>query len=183
VHLFHFSENPDIGSFEPRQAPALSGERVVWAIDEAHAPLYYLPRECPRVTFWPLETSTPQDVERWFGHVSGRMVIAVETAWLDRIREARLYRYTFAAESFESLHDHGVHVSYRPLVPLAVEPVGDLLRELVDASVELRFCPSLVPPGRAIVQTTLHFSLIHMRNAQGWPPPELENRLGELRSK
>ena len=48
------------------------------------------------------------------------------------------------------------------------QPVGDLLAALTDAEVELRITPSLVPLGRAIIQTTLHFSLIRMRNARGW---------------
>jgi len=33
---------------------------------------------------------------------------------------------------------------------------------------ESRITPSLVPIGRAIIKTTLHFSLIRMRNARGW---------------
>jgi hypothetical protein len=31
--------------------------------------------------------------------------------------------------------------------------------------------PSLVPLARAISQSTLHFSLIRMRNAEGWADP------------
>ena len=56
-------------------------------------------------------------------------------------------------------------------MPLRVEPVGDLLAALTGAGVEVRIMPSLVPLGRAISQTTLHFSLIRMRNAAGWTDP------------
>jgi hypothetical protein len=169
--LYHFSEEPQIEEFIPRPAPVLGGDAVVWAIDAWHAPLYYLPRACPRVTFWPLPHSRESDVERWFGHVSGRMVIAIESAWLERVRTAALYRYTFDEAPFESMHDHGVHVARCAVRPLHIDPVGDLLSAIGEASVELRLCPSLVPLGRAIIRTSLHWSLIRMRNAAGWTPP------------
>jgi hypothetical protein len=120
------------------------------------------------VTFWPLPGTTPEDRERWFGLVTGRMVIAIEAAWLDHLRETRLYRYTMPEETFEDLHDYGAHVSRATVVPLRVEPVGDLFTALTGADVELRIMPSLVSLGRAIIETTMHFSLIRMRNAQGW---------------
>ncbi len=167
--LSHFSEDPTIARFVPRPPLARpTVEPLVWAIDEWHAPLYFFPRDCPRVCFWPLPTTTPDDDERYFAAVSGRMVIAIESAWLERLRAARLFRYLMPEETFESIHDHGVHVSQSPVVPLAVEPVGDLLAALADAGVELRITPSLVPLGRSIIQTTLHFGLIRMRNARGW---------------
>jgi hypothetical protein len=146
IPLYHFSEDATIERFVPR-APLAHPEHepLVWAIDAWHAPIYYLPRDCPRIGFWPLPTTTPADRERWFGAASGRMVIAIESAWLDRLRTARLYRYLMPEESFESLHDHGVHVSRQPVVPRRVEPVGDLLEALTAAEVELRICPSLVP--------------------------------------
>ena len=85
--LYHFSEEPGIVEFVPR-APLAHPEQepLVWAIDVWHSPLYYLPRDCPRVCFWPLPTTTPGDREQWFETVSGRMVIAVEWDWLERIR-------------------------------------------------------------------------------------------------
>ena len=170
--LYHFSEEPDITEFVPRPAPHLGGESVVFAIDDWHAPLYFVPRDCPRVTFWPLDTSLPEHVERWFGHVSGRMVIAIEAAWLERLRTTALYRYVFDEQGFESRQDHGVHVCRSTVAPLRVDPVGDLLKALTASGVELRVCPSLVPLGRAIVRTSLHWSLIRMRNAAGWEAPD-----------
>lgn len=167
--LYHYSENPAIARFVPRPPLARPEiEPLVWAIDAWHAPVYYLPRDCPRVCFWPLPETTAEDNDHWFGAVSGRMTIAVESGWLPRIRASALYRYTFVDDAFADIHDHGVHVSRAPVTPVAVEPVGDLLDALVGAGVELRVMPSLVPLAEAIQGTTLHWSLIRMRNAQGW---------------
>lgn len=167
--LFHFSEDPTIARFVPRPPMARPEvEPLVWAIDDWHAPLYFFPRDCPRVCFWPLPTTTPEDYARWFATVPGRMVIAIESAWLERLRAARLYRYRMPEAPFVDTYDHGVHVSREAVVPIGDEPVGDLLAALMNAEAELRITPSLVPLGRAIIETTLHFSLIRMRNARGW---------------
>ncbi len=167
--LSHFSEDSTITRFVPRSPLSRPEvEPLVWAIDDWHAPVYFFPRDCPRVCFWPLPTTTPEDAACWFATVPCRMVIAIESAWLERLRAARLFRYRMPTETFADIHDHGVYVSREPVVPRSVAPVGDLLAALTDAGVELRITPSLVPLGRAIIETTLHFSLIRMRNARGW---------------
>ena len=172
MSLYHFSEDPTIARFVPRPPLARPEvEPLVWAIDAWHAPVYFFPRDCPRVCFWPLPTTTPDDAARYWATVPARMVIAIESGWLERTRTIRLYRYLMPEETFADIHDHGVHVSREPVVPLRVEPVGDLLAVLADAAVELRITPSIVPLGRAMIQTTLHFSLIRMRNARGWTDP------------
>ena len=49
--LYHFSEDPAIWRFEPHVPATNPDHRAgVWAIDDDHAPLYWLPRDCPRVT-------------------------------------------------------------------------------------------------------------------------------------
>lgn len=53
IRLLHFSEDPGIEVFHPHVAATSDNpEPLVWAIDEPHAPLYWFPRQCPRVTFW-----------------------------------------------------------------------------------------------------------------------------------
>jgi hypothetical protein len=54
------------------------------------------------------------------------------------------------------------------VTPLRVEILDDLPGRMVEAGVELRICSSLVPLGKAVIASSLHFSLIRMRNAQGW---------------
>lgn len=55
--VYHYSEDSTIEVFAPRMGRL--GAPMVWAIDEWHSPLYWLPRDCPRAAFWPLPTSTP----------------------------------------------------------------------------------------------------------------------------
>ena len=174
MELYHFSEEPDIQIFVPRLLPAAhrAGRTdvdvpLVWAIDEEHAPLYYFPRNCPRIAFWPRPDTTPEDRERWWGERRCSMVACVEWAWLDRLRETRLYRYTMPPELFRFHSVPGTWVSREAVVPQAVEPVGDLLEALRSAGVELRFMPSLTPL-RGMWDTTMHTSGIRLRNAQGW---------------
>jgi len=169
--LYHFSEDPAITHFVPRPPLAHPDtEPFVWAIDEWHSPLYYLPRDCPRVCFWPQPNTTEEDWQRFFAYVSGRMVIAIETAWYERLITTRLYRYTFAPEPFFSVGENanGVQVTRQTVTPLSVEPMGGLAERLTAADIELRLCPSLVPLGRSIICASLNFSLIRMRNATGW---------------
>lgn len=165
--VYHFSEEGAIREFVPRMSRL--GRPLVWAVDAERAPLYLLPRDCPRVTFWPLPRSTPADLARWWAHVAGRIVVAIEVAWLDRLRSCQLYCYSFAASDFAPVADDPWMLASRSTVrPLAVEPVGDLLQRQAEAGSELRLCQSLVPLGRAIIKTSLHYSLIRMRNAAGW---------------
>jgi hypothetical protein len=165
--LYHFSEDPDIRTFEPRTGRL--PEAYVWAIDEWHAPMYYFPRDCPRACFWPGQQTSSDDRERWFGGIDAKMVIAVEAAWLDRIRSTKLYRYTLPDNGF-ALHDAtaGHWVNRNPVNPLGVEPVGDLLTALRASDVELRITPSLRDLWSRVIASTLEFSGTRLRNAQRW---------------
>jgi hypothetical protein len=58
--LCHFSEDPTITTFTPR--PSRLERDCVWAIDEAHAPLYWFPCECPRVAAWVLAMESVGDL-------------------------------------------------------------------------------------------------------------------------
>jgi len=167
--LYHFSEDPTITHFEPRISPSYPGEvPVVWAMDAEHAPIYYFPRDCPRVTFWKLPTTSEEDKERFLGITAARIFAAIEGVWLERVRETILYRYEFPAEPFLRSQEEGFYggyVSREAITPRSVEPVGNLLTALRDAGVELRITPSLWPLHDALLSATLHFSMIRMRNA------------------
>ncbi|RNB92331.1 hypothetical protein EDM56_01115 [Brevibacillus fluminis] len=167
VYYYHFSEEATITRFEPRCHPSHPDlGPVVWAIDEKRAPLYFFPRDCPRIAFWSTPATTDGDRERFLGHTAARMVITVENRWLDKIRETNVYVYRFAAGSFRCIDEGaGYFIAKQPVTPLSVEPVGDLLRTLADAEVELRMTPTLGPLRDVLLGSTLHASMIRMRNA------------------
>jgi hypothetical protein len=170
VPLYHFSEDPGIRVFAPHvAATSVQDEALVWAIDEWHAPMYYVPRQCPRACFWPGAQTTPEDRERWFAGSEARMAVAVETKWLPAIRETTLYRYTMPEPPFR-LNDAtaGHYVSRETVSPLSVEPVGGLLEALAAANVDLRITPRLLELWKRVIESTLEFSGTRLRNAEGW---------------
>lgn len=169
--LFHVSDQPDIIRFAPRPArpghPNDPGRPIVWAVGERLLHNYLLPRDCPRVTFYPRPDSDPADVARLMGRTTASHVVAVESDWLPAIRAATLYLYEFSPEDFE-LFDEGAgyYVRSSAVAPLAVRRVDDLLGELAARDVELRVTPSLWPLHDAVIASTLQFSCIRMRNAR-----------------
>jgi hypothetical protein len=169
--LYHFSEEPDIARFEPRPPPSAQDvPDCVWAIDDAAAVMYYFPRDCPRACFWPSARTSDADRDRWFGGVDARMIIAVEAAWLDRIRATTLYRYEMPASTFRPARDDasGHHVSEQPVTPLRVKAMPDLLGAIAAEGVELRVTPSLIELWKRVIASTLEFSGTRLRNAQGY---------------
>jgi hypothetical protein len=165
--LLHFSEDPTIKIFRPhvpRTNPA--AEPMVWAIDEEHAPLYWFPRDCPRVTFWAGPETPAEVLERCFTGSMSRRVHAIECAWLERVRTARLYAYRFSSEPFERWEAADGHwVVRQEVVPLSVDPVGNLLQRHAEAQIELRITPSLWPLHDMVLESGLRSSMVRMRNA------------------
>jgi hypothetical protein len=160
--LFHVSEG-EIGRFEPRPT-ASGGEPVVWAIDGRRLHNYLLPRDCPRVTFYAGPATTADDAERFLG--TSPAVVAVESAWLERIRACVLYCHHLPSRSFECLDEGaGYFVSRDVVVPERVEVIDDAIAELLGCGVELRFLPSLGHLHDAVAASSLRFSMIRMRNA------------------
>lgn len=167
--LYHFSEEPDIPIFVPRPVerdPAM--EPVVWALEEARSLHYMLPRDCPRVIYWKCANTTPEDEKTFFGHSVANKIIAVENRWLDRIRHVKLYRYTMPEETFRKVGPDdtaGYYVSRETVTPVKVEPAGDVIGNLIQGGIELRFTPSLYPLRDAIIASTVDFSIIRFRSA------------------
>jgi hypothetical protein len=160
--LLHVSDAPDIKTFEPRRIDG--GEPRVWAIDAGHVRNYLVPRECPRVTYSAGAVTTAADRERFLG--SSAAVLAIEAAWFDRVRTARLYWYHLPGDSF-ALADEcaGYYVSTGPVTPLRVQVIDDPLSALLEREVELRVQSDLWALRDAVLQSTLAFSIIRWRNA------------------
>jgi uncharacterized protein DUF6886 len=163
--LYHLSEQSDIVRFEPRASEQASGMGpVVWAIEERRVCNYLVPRECPRVTYYAGAHSDAADVERLLG--SNTAVVAIESRWLERVRSSRLHCYRMPPETFECIDEcAGYFVSRVPVVPLGVDVIDDPLGEMARRGVQLRVLPALWHLRDDVVESTLPFSLIRMRNA------------------
>ena len=139
---------------------------MVWAVDGDHLQNFMLPRDCPRVTYYALSTSAPEDVERLMAGTAARYVVAIESAWLPEVRRATLYRYDFDPAPFQCLlPDAGYFIARQSIIPVAVTPIPDLLAALLEFDVELRVMPSLWGLRDRVVASTLQYSIIRMRNA------------------
>lgn len=163
--LWHVSEDPSLSLFEPHvAATAAERERLVWAIDTRHLPLYWFPRDCPRGTFWARSGSDPEDVRRLLG--GGARVHAVEEAWLPRLRAAQLFAYRLPERPFEPHPEVGGYWIAREAVE-AVErvPLRDPVELHREAGIELLALPSLWPLWNEVVASTLEYSGIRLRNA------------------
>ena len=169
MKLYHYSNDGTIEVFEPRPPKNHPSARpAVWAIDELHSPLYFYPRECPRVAWWRLPNSDSEDIKQFLP--SGKpwhMAIAPE--WEAAWRAGSLYRYELSCDTFFDREDHGCHVSYEPVRPIHVIKLTDL-PDLVPSdriAIEIRNdLAELVPK---LLASTLHCSAIRMRNLKDWP--------------
>jgi hypothetical protein len=163
--LWHVSEDASIRRFEPRVGGVDPERPLVWAIDTRHLPLYWFPRECPRGTFWATAETSEEDRRRFLTGGAER-VHAVESAWLGRIRAARVVAYRLPERSFVP-HDEvgGYWVSGEAVAPLEVVALGDLLQRHAGAAIELRLVPDLLALWDRVVASTLEFSGMRLRNA------------------
>lgn len=170
--LYHFSTNPNIDRFAPhvpRTNP--SHPPAVWAIDAEHAPLYWFPRDCPRMTVWSRTPAEQVGFAARFETIALR-IHALETGWLERMRDAVIHRYTFDPSTFEPWKEaSGQWTSSAEVEPTSVAPVGDLLAEHAQASIELRIVPSLWPLYDLVRHGEFDFSIVRIHNAQPRPSP------------
>ena len=161
--LYHISEDATIQRFKPRPSD-YTDEPVVWAIHADRLHNYLLPRDCPRVTYYAGDKTTPADVKQFLG--DSPAVVAIESGWLERLRTCRLYSYHMPSETFRCIDRcAGYYISQQPVVPERVEIYDDLIAELLKRGVELRFVPNLWLLADAVVASSLRYSLIRMRNA------------------
>ena len=164
TELWHVSEDPTIEVFHPHHHELLAlDEPLVYAVDTRYWWLYWFPRDCPRACFNAKEDTTEEDVGRWLDGDRERRVSVIESSWLDRFRSARVYAYRLPSETFEPWDKF--FISRQTVVPLELLELGDLLTRHADAGVELRIAPSLYPLWNEVIETSLDFSGIRLRNA------------------
>jgi hypothetical protein len=165
--LYHFSDDAHLERFVPHVPPSNPGHPpAVWAIDDEHAPLYWFPRMCPRISVW-ARTPEEQTVLTEQLGTEARRVCAAESHWLEGIRRGHLYRYVFDGARFHPWEQaDGQYVTDQVVEPVAVERLDDLLGLHAAAEVELRITPRL---GRLMDQITasgLPFSFVRIRDAR-----------------
>jgi hypothetical protein len=162
--LWHVSEDPTIEVFEPHQSELHAlDEPLVWAVDTHYWWLYWFPRDCPRACFEANEQTTDEDVDRWLDGDRTRRVGVIEWSWFERFRAARLFAYQLPPQTFERWDKF--FVSRDTVAPLELMELGDLLDRHAKAGNELRIAPALYPLWDHVIETTLDFSGIRLRNA------------------
>jgi hypothetical protein len=161
--VYHISEDPGITRFEPRMLPT-TDRPVVWAVSDDRVRNYLLPRDCPRVTFFAGERTTPADRDRLLG--AAEAVVAFESHWLTRVRNTRLYCYHLPHESFTCVDRcAGYWQSVETVAPAHVEVFEDCLGALAARGVEIRIVPTLWPLHDQVLASSVSYSIIRMRNA------------------
>lgn len=167
--VLHFSEDPGITEFAPHVArTAKEPTPAVWAADADNAPSYWFPRQCPRAMAWNTAKTLGSDRQRILGPHADRVHL-IEYRWLHRMQTARVFAYRFDADEFTPYgdphepHAYVAHHVVRPLAP--AEPVGDLLELHEAAGIELRLSHSLWPWWNEVIESSVGFSGIRLRNA------------------
>jgi hypothetical protein len=161
ARVFHYSEDPSISEFVPH-VPVTNpaSPAYVWAIEARYAPLYWFPRDCPRVTVWANDDAQATALRERFGTPARRLHV-VETAWRPALRTTELYEYAFDGAAFEPWPEaEGQWVSLHAVTPLSVRAVGDLELRHERAGVDLRDADDLVPWRDEVVACGLPFSIV-----------------------
>lgn len=171
--VLHFSEDPTITRFVPHvAATAQQPDAYVWDVDYNRAPDYWFPRQCPRAMAWVLPATSRPDRDRVIGAGCGERVHAIEYGWLEAMQKTRLFAYRLPADRFRPFGAPEPHarVAVEPVEPLGPpEPVGDLLRCHAEAGIQLRVLDNLWPFWDVLINSTVGFSGIRLRNARPRP--------------
>jgi hypothetical protein len=167
AHVFHYSEDGTIRRFAPHVPQSNPGHPAsVWAIDAAHSPLYWFPRFCPRISVWARDQAEQTTLTDLFESEASR-IVAAETDWMERVRDAKLYRYVFAAAAFKPWDEaDGQYITEEAVYPERIDVLDDLLALHAAAAVELRFTPRLGALMDRILESGLPFGFVRIRDAR-----------------
>jgi hypothetical protein len=116
-----------------------------------------------------VSTTTPGDLERFFGQSGATRVHVIEGGWLERVRACRLYAYRLPADAFSPHEVGGYWVAGQPVEAVERVTVEDPLARHAAAGIELRVTPSVWPFWRRVTASTVAFSGSRLRNAADRP--------------
>lgn len=165
--LYHYSEDGSITRFAPHVPQTNpSHPPAVWAMDADHSPLYWFPRDCPRISVWADDDEQHRLLRDLFD-TDARRICACESHWLDGIRAARVYQYTFEGSQFAPwAQAAGQFIAGEVVHPRRVDLLDDLLAMHADAEVELRFTPRLGTLMDRMLASGLPFGFVRIRDAR-----------------
>lgn len=170
MSLYHISEKPDIKVFEPKAATSLNSGvegNAVWAIDKEHLVNYFFPRDCPRISFYYNTSTTKEDSAKFFKGTKAKRIIYAEEFWKNMITEARLIQYEFDDAGFELIDEiAGYYICKNKVVPKREMKISDTVQQIFNDRAELRYLQNLWEIREEVLNSSLAFSIIRMRNAQ-----------------
>jgi hypothetical protein len=171
MRLFHASEESNIEKFVPRipyRQDMDKSKGLVWALTEHQLEKFLTPRDCPRVTYCVNETTTQDDIEKFFSS-SSRYCIAIEQDWYEKMANTTLYVYEFDTANFYFDNIAGFYVSDKIEKPVSVTKYDDLFGELFKRDIEVRILNNLWTLIEAVKKSSLHLSLCRIGNAKAKP--------------
>ena len=110
-----------------------------------------------------------EDRERFFGQSAANRVHVMETGWLGRMRDCRLYAYRLPAEAFRPHEVGGYWIADEQVDAIEQVAIGDLVQRHASAGIELRITPSIWPFWRRVANSTVEFSGSRLGNSAPHP--------------
>lgn len=159
--VLHYSEDASIEVFEPHvPSTGSTSDPLVWAIEPRYAPLYWFPRDCPRVAVWANDVAQQAALTARWGTTSERIQFA-DRADEEWIRSTPLFEYSFDPDDFDAWPDaEGQWISTRALRPRARRPLPDAADVQRSAGIDLRFVDNLDAVRATVIESGLPFSII-----------------------
>ena len=168
MKLVHVSKEPNIEIFVPRipnRDDMDKSKGLVWALTEHQLKKFLTPRDCPRISYCAVETTTDDDIINYF-HSSSRYCLVIENGWFKRMANTILYVYEFDTRNFYFDDCASFYVSDKTEIPVSVIKYNDLFNELFIRNIEIRIVDNLWGLAEAIKKTSLHLSMCRMVNAK-----------------
>jgi hypothetical protein len=165
--VFHYTEDGTISRFVPHVPQTNpSHPPAVWAMDAEHSPLYWFPRDCPRISVWANDEAQRAVLRDTF-ETDATRICACESHWVDGMRRTRVYRYAFDGDQFAPWTGaEGQYISGEVVIPRSVDVLDDLIGLHAAAEVELRFTPKLGSLMDRMLGSGLPFSFVRIRDAR-----------------
>jgi hypothetical protein len=171
MKLVHVSEESNIEIFIPRipyRKDVGQSKGLVWALTEHQLKKFLTPRDCPRITYCTNETTTQEDIQKYFT-TSSRYCIAIENCWFKTMANTTIYAYEFDSTNFYFDDDAGFYVSDHTEIPISITKYDDLFETLFEMDIEIRILNNLWGLAEELKKTSLNISMCRM----GYAKPKL----------